>query len=420
MDKFTKYVLACLMAPLGDPNNPMTLWGVPFNIIGGSGVGKTARIGQICRALTLPCFPIYTSTKQPEHFSGVPVGSANGFHIECILPQVTAAIDARRAVIYLDEISTASGAVQAALLSFINERQAGEYVLPPMVRFALSMNPPDVAANGQELTLPMVNRMGHFQYTNPTILQWRQYMDSLAPGGQLSLGLPSFKDAEEQVKKTWAIHYAHVQNITGGFLEANAGTYTSKVLDEAGKEVKKDANKLWDQPDPDDPRAGRPWPSHRTWKMAVCGVTAARCLELDPTLEIDIVASLVGEGLAIEWLSYMKKENLPKPSDALDGTWQVTKRMDVVRAVLSACANYVTSQQDVLVKHKRAKQCWELLKRCMDKGYSDISVPAARVLIVNGLDADCQDQSVADAAEEVCAELNSNGMLEYILRKNRR
>lgn len=420
MDKFTMYVLAMLMSPQGDPNKETTLWGIPFNIIGGAGAAKSARFFQIARALNMGCWPIYSSTKQPEHFSGVPVAGPAGFSIECILPQVISAIDARVGLIFLDEFNTAPNATQAALLSFVNERQAGEFVLPPKVRIGMAMNPPDIATNGQELSLPMVNRMGHYKYTNPTIKQWRAYMASLAPGGILDLGMPSYKDAEQQIKKTWGQHYSYVHNLTGEFLEANAGTYVVKDVDSAGKEVKREANKLYDEPEPDDPRAAHPFPTHRTWTLANFAVTGARCLELDGVIEIDLVASLVGEGLAVEWLSYMKKENLPKPQDALDGKWQIVKRMDIVRAVLGGAANFTVHQDDLGEKNRRAIQCWDLLKRCIDRGYSDIVVQPARVLIINGLDSDSPDPQVADAAEIVCAELNNNGMLDYILRSKKK
>lgn len=420
MDKFTKYALTCLMTPLGDPNNEMTNWGIPFNVIGGSGVAKSAKLGQICKALDLACFPIYSSTKQPEHFSGVPVMGPNGFSIECILPQVSSAIDVRKAAIFLDEISTAPGAVQAALLSFVNERQVGEYVLPPPVRIIMAMNPPDIAANGQELAIPLINRAGQYPYINPTLKQWGEYMESRAPGGKLDLGLPSFKDADKQVKTMWAQHYERVYRLTWSFLGENAGLHIVKELDVNGDEVKREVTKLYDQPSTDDPRASKPWNSLRTWSLACDGVTASRCLEMDDTLEIDIVASLVGEGLAVEWFSYFKKQNLPTSLDALEGRWPIPKKMDIVRAVIGAAAHYVTSQEDTQEKFKRAAQCWNLLKKCMEKGYSDLVVQPARVLIHHGLDADCPNEKVADASEEVCAELNDNGMLEYILRSKKR
>jgi len=419
MDKFTKFALTCLMAPLGNPNEVLTNWGVPFNIIGGSGVAKSARLGQICKALELYCFPIYSSTKQPEHFSGVPVIGPNGFSIECILPQVVSAIDVRKACLFLDEISTAPGAVQAALLSFINERQVGEYVLPPSVRIIMAMNPPDIAANGQELTIPMMNRAGHQNYINPTIPQWENYMSSLAPGGKLELGLPSFKDAEKQVKSTWAENFEKELHISAGFLKDNGGLHIVKELSEGGKEETHEVSKFYNPPGPDDPRASKPWPTPRTWSLLVFGTTAATCLEMDETVHIDVASSLVGEGLAVEWFAYRKKANLPSSEDALDGRWSIPKRMDIVRAVLGGCVNFVVSQEDAQDKFKRAKQCWDLLRKCMDKGYSDIVVQPARVLIHARLDSDCPSEQVADAAEEVCAELNDNGMLEYILRAKR-
>ncbi len=416
MDLFEKFALVCLMAPLGNPNEVLTHWGVPFNVIGDSGAGKSSRLGQVNSALELACYPIYSSTKQPEHFAGVPVMGQNGFSVECILPQVMSAIDVRKATIFLDEISTAPEAVQAALLSFINERQVGEYILPPGVRIVLAMNPPDTAANGRELTIPMVNRMAHLPYTNPTLDQWGEFMDSHAPGGMLSRRLPSFKDAEAQVKKMWARHYEDVRHLTKGFLKANAGVYKTKETDANGNEQVIEIKKLHTQPDPDDPRAAGAWNSYRTWTMSVFAVTASRCLDMPQTLEVELVSRLIGEGLAVEWATYMAKEDIPPPEETMKDNFVIPKRMDIVRAIIGSAALFVVEMEKEADKYKWAVKCWKLLRKCMDKGYSDIVVQPIRVLCHADLDVECPNQAVQDAAEDVCTELNENGMLEYALK----
>jgi len=409
VDRFESMLIASLMTPLSDPNDPNCIWGIPLNVIGGSGVGKTARITSIAKSIGLPCYPVYSATKMPENFGGYPVPTPTGIVIECGLPQIRSCIDEQKAVLFLDEISCAPPAVQASLLSFVNERQAGEYVLPGATRIVLAMNPADVAANGHDLEIPMANRVAHHQYTNPTIKQWGEYIT-----GQPSSEMQNFVDAEKLVKENWSIKWAEVANISWSFIEANAGLHV--VRDAEGNTH--EASKLHNQPTADEERAGGPWPSHRTWELASRGVAAIRCLGLEQRLEVEMISSLVGAGLATEWVTYANKMDLPSPEEALNDKWKPHKRLDVNRAVTHAAAAFITSQQDEKTKFRRAVQGWKLLKKVMNAGQTDVIVQPARVLINAGLDPDCSNVKVCEASEDVCCEINRNGMLRYILRKN--
>lgn len=403
MDRFEKQVLTCLLTPLGDPRKSTVDWGIAGNWIGGSGVGKSARLRQLVRATGMNCHALFAATKTPEHIGGFPAYTPEGgFSLKCALPQVLDAMDEQRAVIFLDEISTAPPAVQAALLSFVNERTVGEYALPPGVRIVMAMNPADMAANGHDLEAPMANRIAHFQYNPPTVDQW---VDHLL--GRSETEMPDLSSAEETVRQRWTTEFAQVASLVGGFMRANNSSY--ETTDEAGNKVTR--SKLYDQPAPGDPRASGPWPSMRTWEWAVYGMTTARCLDL-PEITTDIAGGLVGEGLAVEYTAYSRKVDLPPPDEVLR-SGKVPRRIDAARVVLNSASNWVVNIDDKKERAEMAVRCWKLLGSAIEQGYADIAKMPAVALINGKLDLGHPDSRVQDAAEEVLSALQDSGIMKY-------
>lgn len=405
MDKFEQTLIACLMTPLGDPNDQLCPWGIVPNFIGGSGVGKSRRINTVVKSILMNCYPIFSATKTPEHIGGFPANTPEGFMLKCALPQVLQAMDDQKAVIFLDEISTAPPAVQAALLSFVNERTVGEYVLPYGVRIVMAMNPADMAANGHDLEIPMANRVAHFQYDPPTVDQWCDYIL-----GRYTPPAVKTESVEQTIKDKWYDHWPTVAALASGFMKANNSQY--EVKNQEGNKEKK--SKLYDQPDSSDPRAAGPWPSHRTWEWAIHGVTAVRCLGFDPSIETDIVAALVGKGLAVEWATYTKKIDLPQPEDVLTKGMGVPKRIDVARVVLNSCSSWVASLKDPDRQAEMAAACWRLIGEAItNSGYADIARKPAEQLVQHGLDTTHSNEKLQDSSEGVLAALFESKHLKY-------
>jgi len=74
-------------------------------------------------------------------------------------------VQAGKGLLFLDELSTAPPAVQAALLRLVLERRVGALHLPPGVRIVAAANPRSSAADGWELSAPLANRFVHLQWT---------------------------------------------------------------------------------------------------------------------------------------------------------------------------------------------------------------------------------------------------------------
>jgi len=410
MDRFESLLVASMSTPLAKgPMAPFQEgnWGINLCSIGGSGVGKSERIYAIGKMLGLHVYPIFASTKIPEHIGGYPVMTPVGFSLECALPQIRAAINDERAILFLDEISSAPRAVQAALLSLMNERTIGEYKLPPGVRIVLAMNPPDIAANGRELEIPFANRVLHYAYTNPTLKQWDEYMND-----EYEPDIPNLTNSEARVRANWGLHFGAVLRVTHDFLASSGGTY--KLKKGEGEDDGKEHYRLYDQPEADDPRAAGPWPSHRTWSWAVNGVTTARCLGLGERTQLDVVAGLVGAGLAADWSVFMKKLNLPNPEDVLLKGWQIPKQLDVVRTVLSSCAIYVANEADPVRGAQLATSCWLLLFNAASFGYADVCTRPAKTLLRAHYDGNHPDPHLQEAVAQTTGLLYDKGHLKYI------
>ena len=408
MDRFERLMVTCMSTPTGiGPDAPLKQcpWGINMNAIGGSGVAKSARIRAVGVALGLPVFSVFVATKAPEHFSGYPVMTPQGFRLECALPQFYGAYNAGRAILFLDEISSASRAVQAALLSFVNEREVGEYRLPPGVRIMLAMNPPDVAANGRGLELPMANRLLHYNYPVPTLAEWRDVLR-----GEQPRKIPNISDSEAKVTADWRTHYTFVSEATFAFIESNNGVLKKAKDDEAVY------TKYYDQPDAEDVRATGPWPSLRTWHWAINGVTAARCLGFDMTTQSDVVAGLVGKGIATEWAAYIKEQQLPHPRDVLTNGWTPPKQLDIVRIVLTSCAVYATRESNPTLRLQYGVQCWKLLHTAAVSGYADLVRKPAEILTESDLNLMHTDPQLRAACDKTLQLLNGTGVINYINR----
>src|SRR3954470_22429317 len=144
-------VAVCMKAGL-----PLLIWGPP-------GVGKSASIVSMAERLGLPIEVVIASIREPSDFSGLPVIYDDEVRLA---PPAWARrlIKATRGVVFFDEISTATPAVQAALLRVINERWVGEAKLPPSVAIIAAANPPEQAAGGWNLSWPLANRFIHVDW----------------------------------------------------------------------------------------------------------------------------------------------------------------------------------------------------------------------------------------------------------------
>src|ERR1700761_5871610 len=119
---------------------PVLLWGAP-------GTGKTSAIRSMAEAMDLPCETVIASIREPSDFAGLPivVGEVVRFAPPAWARRLA---ESGRGLLFLDELSTAPPAVQAALLRVVLERAVGDLTLPDEVAVVAAANPPEQGADG--------------------------------------------------------------------------------------------------------------------------------------------------------------------------------------------------------------------------------------------------------------------------------
>src|SRR6202044_1676977 len=132
------------------------LWGAP-------GTGKTSAIRAMAEAMGLPCETVIASIREPSDFAGLPVVTGDVVRFAPPL-WATRLAEAGTGVLFLDELSTAPPAVQAALLRVVLERVVGDLELPEDVAVVAAANPPEQAADGWDLSAPLANRLCHLTW----------------------------------------------------------------------------------------------------------------------------------------------------------------------------------------------------------------------------------------------------------------
>lgn len=384
-------ILSALMTPQVDPYDPdgpaspYCRWGLPMNLVGLSGIGKSQRVASAIRAVNLPFQKVFPSHKQPEDFGGVPMQTVDGMVMECILPQARALLNAGQGVLFIDELSTARPSVQAVCLGVTDERRIGDHQLPNKVRVLASMNPPDYAAGGFSLEAALANRLVHIKTPAPSVDNWGNWLL-----GRPDTSIPTFVEAEKTVKDNWHKEWAKTRALVLGFVRAQG----DKVLHA--------------QPDPDSEASGGPWPSPRTWYFATCAITTVRALKMPKELENELLFGCVGTNIEEEWMEWCAKADLPDPEEMLRKGWIADpKRLDITAAALTAMSSWLCALPDVQERHKLAAPAWDIVGDTFDAGLKDLVLPIAHDLALAQLNHNNPYAPAAKAAANAMKKLGT-------------
>ncbi|MEU9666165.1 AAA family ATPase [Streptomyces bobili] len=322
---------------------PVLLWGEP-------GIGKTAALTQLAESLDLPLTTVIASVHEPSDFSGLPVvGDDPAVHGVPMAPPDWAVrlVRAGRGLLFLDELSTAPPAVQAALLRLVLERRVGALRLPPGVRIVAAANPRSSAADGWELSPPLANRFVHLQWTHDHDVvvrglggTWpRATLPRLDPG-----------------KVREAVDFA--RRAVCGLLSARPTLVHRLPSGEA--------------------RRGGAWPSPRSWDMTLTLIAFATAAGSSREVLSLLVRGAVGDGPGLELLAGLDRMDLPDPEAVLaDPTGvDLPERGDLRQAVLDAAVDAVRKRPD----KSRWDAAWTLLVRAVETGAPDLVVVPATTL----------------------------------------
>lgn len=307
--------------------------GVPLIIWGPPGVGKTATVSALGRRLGVHVETVIASLHEPVDFSGWPVAH-DGKVIMAPPSWLQRLKEAGRAILFLDELTNAPLAVQAALLRVILERVVGDEKLPDGVYVMAAGNPPEMAADGYPLRPPLANRMAHIEFVLDP-LDWSEKFP-------IYWGAPPSIQVPEHL-------WLRARTMIAAFIRRRPDLLLVVPKDEYS--------------------AGRAWPSPRSWDAA----SRPLALHLDehPDKWSDLVVAAVGEGAALEFINWARHHDLPAPEEVLadpEGFVLPSEGDKLFAIVSSACA---------AVQSNNTRDRWDrlgvLLKRVAMNGADDIA-----------------------------------------------
>lgn len=324
-----------LMAAL-EADTPVLLWG-------DSGTGKTAAIEALAKQKNAAMVTLIGSQTDPVDVGGYMVPNQQGVVVSSPPPwavRLRAALDAGRpAWLFLDEISCAPPAVQAAFLRVVNEREVGGLRIDGC-RIVGAANPEEVAADNGYLSPAMALRWLHLDY-KPDYQEWAQ--------GELQ-GWGKERTAAHI--NTSALLCSYIRKTPKALMPADAG----------GKEWK-----------------GRGAPRPRTWSMAAkalsrLGGSSARDTILSAA-GLMLLSGLVGEASANELISYVSALDLADPDDYLLKGKKLPVRGDLHSAAMDSVVAAVISNSS----GDRVERAWKVI----GSGRPDSAIVPAKALLAS-------------------------------------
>lgn len=300
MDTYMEQKVRTIRALASTKNTPV--------LVGAPGVGKSALIRAMGKAEGRTVITIIGSRMDPTDVSGLPFPrkerntNDEGEHIELHVTEfLTPAWQARilrekKVILFFDEFSNTPPAVQASMLTILQERELPNgFKLPNDTYIIAAMNPADSAVDYGGISKPTANRMAWISW-NPTAESW--YKGMLNAWGK--------EDASEAEMK-WRKHIVAFIKQDRQFLHkepdevANQGN--SKMFTYLDKEDSSDMTVFENA-----------YPTRRTWDKLSEALPAA---EGDSGIENQLMISLVGYEAGVAFADYLARQVKVDPEDVI-------------------------------------------------------------------------------------------------------
>jgi hypothetical protein len=402
-DDVLRMMAACIQTPgVGVYMNGQktNLLGIPVLLWGAPGVGKTARIAEMADKLGYHFVTVLASIREASDFLGIPIpGGTKTFQQYdpntggMVNKKVNALTfsppdwalelqanagndpfanpntpDGRRALLFLDEFSTALPDVQNALLRVVQERVVGDLQLPANVAIVAAANPPWMTPSGEgALSPPTANRFVHLNWTPPTPKQWAQWFSGKTPkAGALrwpKINMREFEANFEQLRMQASTWFdvgtgggAGLKGVKGAGAGGEGG-----YLFEMPKEENVTALIAQAEENPLQFHADIfAWPSPRSWELAMRA--RAGCLSVNPVpggsagqmrIADEVTCATVGSKACTAFNNFAAglSRTLVSAADLIDGDESTRKKAlaSLAKKAKNSGADFITAQFDAIL-----------------------------------------------------------------------
>lgn len=322
---------------------------------GDTGEGKTSIIRDIAKKYAMDWTELYPGLHDPADFGGYPVPDKDVGLVRFLPPDWVEkhtqqeGQESKASLLVLEELTSAPASVLFACMRIALESHVGGHKLDPLTRVVALANPPEIAANGTEIPIPLANRFTHIENWE---LPDTVFAKGLLHGFQApDIPVPDLSRVEQEVSAAYALGSGFV-SAKPGSLRRNRDTYS---------------------PETD----GFGFPSPRAWKEALRLFGWAKACDAGSAVIETLMVGTVGRSAAIEFIHFAMQADLPDPEDVLADPASYTpdsKRGDLVYAV---CAGLVGA----VARHNTPERwvaCGDVLGRVAQAGCSDIAFVYAR------------------------------------------
>lgn len=275
-------------------------WGLP-------GTGKTASVRDYAEKRDLPLRVLLLAQLEPSEVGGLPYldRSAKTVQSDYALPQwFHELLEWEDGVLFLDELNAAPWTVQAAALTFIQDRELRGVKLPDGILICGAGNPVGAGISAMPLSPPMANRLSHFSF------------------------MPSVDDYLAGFRTAWGQEIGGVEKMNRAVMAAF---------------LKSHRDLLHVMPETDEDQ-GLAWPSHRSWDKAVRLMSQLT----EQRDQINALTSRVGEAAAAQYSVFAEGFRLPEDPAEIFSPGIDWENVDsaYASAVLLMMLNYLAEKKD--------------------------------------------------------------------------
>jgi hypothetical protein len=330
---------------------PPIVWSPP-------GMGKSARFSSLTKSWDWHLEVVISSIMDPSDFGGLPV-PVDGNGVKREPPAWALRLNkAGKGLAFFDEASTAPPACQAAMLRVMLEKYVGDVKLGDGVKVAAAANPPEMAASGWDLSLPLANRFVHLTWTTPSADDWVEWLN----GNDGMANVPRV-DAD-----AWEKGFIKAKALVSAFIHRRPGLLSEDPTKVAG-------------------RFPLAYATPRTWECATR--LLATCFAMsNEEAALPLLAATIGEPIALEFATWLRANDLPDPEELLADPKKFEpdpNEPDRAFATCLAVAESALSDGSGAKKFSKAEKAkrwhaaWHVLDPAIELGKELVHLPALKL-----------------------------------------